>query len=86
METMDSASLPSSQEVLMLLDPEHTPSSKRGEGHQRKPRTTVYQLCGLRATGCTSLNPLCIFKRERFSRQEHWSGLPFPSPMHESEK
>ena len=22
----------------------------------------------------------------RFSRQEHWSGLPFPPPMHESEK
>ena len=22
----------------------------------------------------------------RFSRQEHWSGLPFPSPMHEKEK
>ena len=21
-----------------------------------------------------------------FFRQEHWSGLPFPSPMHESEK
>ena len=21
-----------------------------------------------------------------FSRQEHWRGLPFPSPMHESEK
>ena len=21
-----------------------------------------------------------------FSRQEHWSGLPFPSPMQESEK
>ena len=21
-----------------------------------------------------------------FSRQEHWSGLPFPSPMHESKK
>ena len=21
-----------------------------------------------------------------FSRQEHWSGLPFPSPTHESEK
>ena len=20
-----------------------------------------------------------------FSRQEHWSGLPFPSPMHKSE-
>ena len=22
----------------------------------------------------------------RFSKQEHWSGLPFPSPMHKSEK
>ena len=21
-----------------------------------------------------------------FSRQEHWSGLPFPSPIHESKK
>ena len=21
-----------------------------------------------------------------FSRQEHWSGLPFPFPMHESKK
>ena len=21
-----------------------------------------------------------------FSRQEHWSGVPFPSPMHESEE
>ena len=21
-----------------------------------------------------------------YSRQEYWSGLPFPSPMHESEK
>ena len=21
-----------------------------------------------------------------FSRQEHWSGLPFPSPIHEGEK
>ena len=21
-----------------------------------------------------------------FSRQEHWTGLPFPSPVHESEK
>ena len=21
-----------------------------------------------------------------FSRQQHWSGLPFPSPAHESEK
>ena len=26
------------------------------------------------------------FQSLGFSRQEHWSGLPFPSPMHESEK
>ena len=26
--------------------------------------------------------PPCL----RFSRQEHWSGLPFPFPVHESEK
>ena len=25
-------------------------------------------------------------KQQGFSRQEHWSGLPFPSPVHESEK
>ena len=25
-------------------------------------------------------------KKAEHSRQEHWSGLPFPSPMHESEK
>ena len=23
---------------------------------------------------------------KEFSRQEYWSGVPFPSPMHESEK
>ena len=34
------------------------------------PETTVYQA------------PLSL----GFSRQEHWSGLPFPSPVHESEK
>ena len=29
---------------------------------------------------------LCATPSLGFSRQEHWSGLPFPSPMHESEK
>ena len=28
----------------------------------------------------------CPLDSPVFSRQEHWSGLPFPSPMHESEK
>ena len=35
-------------------------------------------------TGCTG--QVEIPSEWRFSRQEHWSGLPFPSPMHESEK
>ena len=29
---------------------------------------------------------LCMTPSLGFSRQEHWSGLPFPSPMHKSEK
>ena len=29
---------------------------------------------------------LCVTPSLGFSRLEHWSGLPFPSPMHESEK
>ena len=29
---------------------------------------------------------LCATPSLGFSRQEHWSGLPFPSPMHKSEK
>ena len=31
------------------------------------------------------ISPPCSSAPE-FSRKEHWSGLPFPSPMHESEK
>ena len=35
------------------------------------------------ATPSTAANQAPLFLG--FSRQEHWSGLPFPSPMHESE-
>ena len=44
---------------------------------------------------CSSCVRLCVAPQTAahqappplgFSRQEHWSGLPFPSPMHESEK
>ena len=35
-----------------------------------------------RSKGPSELAPLSL----GFSRQEHWSGLSFPSPMHESEK
>ena len=38
---------------------------------------TLYNLTDSSPPGSPSLG---------FSRQEHWSGLPFPSPMHESEK
>ena len=38
-------------------------------------------------TLCNSIDgSLPGFPSLGFSRQEHWSGLPFPSPMHESEK
>ena len=29
---------------------------------------------------------LCATPSRGFSSREHWSGLPFPSPMHKSEK
>ena len=32
-----------------------------------------------------SRDRLCATPSLGFSRQEHWSGLPFPSPMHKSE-
>ena len=53
--------------------------------------------CGmlLLLLGCSSGVQLCATPEMaahqappslEFSRQEHWSGLPFPSPMQESEK
>ena len=39
------------------------------------------RLCGTPQTAAHQAPPSL-----GFSRQEHWSGLPFPSPMHESEK
>ena len=39
------------------------------------------QLCAAPETAAHQASPSL-----GFSRQEYWSGLPFPSPMHESEK
>ena len=39
------------------------------------------QLCAIPWTAAHQVPPSL-----GFSRQEHWSVLPFPSPMHESEK
>ena len=44
-------------------------------------RVSRVRLCATPETA-THQAPLSL----GFSRQEHWSGLPFPSPMHESEK
>ena len=41
------------------------------------------QLC---PTLCDPIDPHQAPPSLGFSRQEHWSGLPFPSPMQESEK
>ena len=55
----------------------------------------LYQLLLLLLLSCFSCVRLCATPEMAahqappslgFSRQEHWSGLPFPSPMHESEK
>ena len=44
-------------------------------------RFSCIQLCATPYTAAHQA-PLSL----RFSRQEHWNGLQFPSPMHESEK
>ena len=59
------------------------------------PRLTVKDFHGpLLLLSRVSRDQLCVTPQTAahqaplslgFSRQEHWSGLPFPSPMHESE-
>ena len=44
-------------------------------------RFSRVQLCATPWTAAHQASPSM-----GFSRQEHWSGLPFPSPMHESGK
>ena len=44
-------------------------------------RFSCVQLCATPWTAAYQASPSV-----GFSRQEHWSGLPFPSPMHESGK
>ena len=44
-------------------------------------RFSLVRLCATPWTAAYQASPSM-----GFSRQEHWSGLPFPSPMHESGK
>ena len=43
-------------------------------------RFSCVQLCATPQTAAYKAPPSLVF-----SREEHWSGLPFPSPMHDSE-
>ena len=50
-------------------------------GHTLLSRFSRVRLCATPQTAAHQA-PLSL----GFSRQAHWSGLPFPSPMHESKK
>ena len=67
----------------------------QGRPERRKELCTCYFVLLLLLPSCFSRVRLCATPKTAahqdppslgFSRQEHWSGLPFPSPMHESEK
>ena len=72
-------------------------NSERG-GNTRSPdlplKKSVCRSAAAAAKSLQSCPTLCDsidssppgFPSLGFSRQEHWSGLPFPSPVHESEK
>ena len=61
-----------------------THSLKLGMMHFAAAATKSLQSCPTLCDPIDSSPP--GFRSLGFSRQEHWSGLPFPSPMHESEK
>ena len=60
--------------------------------HQRNPEIYTLLLLLLSHFSCVQLCATPEMAAHQappslgFSRQEYWSGLPFPSPMHESEK
>ena len=67
----------------------------QGRPERRKELCTCYFVLLLLLPSCFSRVRLCATPKTAahqdppslgFSRQEHWSGLPFLSPMHESEK
>ena len=53
--------------------------------HQHTPHIPVTMMLLLLLSHFSRVR-LCATPSLGFSRQEHWSGLPFPSPMHKSEK
>ena len=79
----------SSQPRSPALQADSLPSELPGKPpqHYAGAAAKSLQLCSpvwLCATLWTAAHQAPLFLG--FSRQEYWSGLPFPSPMHESEK
>ena len=70
---------------------------KEGEGRKEDEKAAEEYFCAAAAAVAKSLQS-CLTLCDPidgsppgspslgFSRPEHWSGLPFPSPVHESEK
>ena len=59
--------------------------------HKYCPRTLLLTAATAKSlqscsTLCDSIDGVQTLPSLGFSRQEHWRGLPFPSPVHESEK
>jgi len=81
-----------------MLNVSSTNSKGVGEQEASKPLTPALTPAACTAAAAAKLLQSCPtlcdpkdgsppgFPSLGFSRQEHWSGLPFPSPMHESEK
>ena len=71
-----------------------SPENHLGERKSKWRMSTVMRLPAATAKSLQSCPTLCDpidgsppgYPSRRFSRQEHWSGFPFPSPMHETEK
>ena len=66
---------------LLALNSHYTPARTNEELLLLWSRFSRVWLCATPLTAAQQAPPSL-----GFSRQEHWSGLPFPSPTHESEK
>ena len=62
-------------------DPGSIPGSGKSPGEGLLSHFSRVQLCATPEMAAHRAPPSL-----GFSEQEYWSGLPFPSPMHESEK
>ena len=78
----------------MEMCPQIPLNGKKQTKEQYVDYKSLSKLCAATAKSLQSCPTLCDPREGSppgppslgFSRQEHWSALPFPSPMHESEK